>query len=255
MLIALTRPVSPSIVRCELTHLERQPIDLDLARAQHTEYEACLARLGCKVQRLPVALDLPDSVFVEDIAIVLDEIAVITRPGAVSRRPEVPAVAGALEAYRRLLHIEAPGTLDGGDVLRIGRDLYVGLSGRSNTAGVEQLRCLVEPFGYRVEGIMVSGCLHLKSAVTQVAEGTLLLNPEWVSPKRFGEMKIIAVDPTEPHAANALLLDRIAILSAAYPATRKRLERKNIPFVVVDVSELAKAEGAVTCCSLIFEVE
>ncbi len=185
---------------------------------------------------------------------VLAEMAVITRPGASLRRPEIPSVARALEAYRRLLYIAAPGTLDGGDVLRMGRQLLVGLSGRSNTAGVEQLRCLVEPFGYRVEGIMVSGCLHLKSAVTQVAEGTLLLNPEWVSPKRFGEMKIIAVDPTEPHAANALLLDRTAILPAAYPATRKRLERDNIPLAVVDVSELAKAEGAVTCCSLIFEI-
>lgn len=254
MLIALTRPISPSIAHCELTHLERQPIDVDLARAQHTKYEACLAQLGCVVQRLPGAPDLPDSVFVEDIAIVLEETAVITRPGATSRRPEIPSIVQALRPYRKLCYIEKPGTLEGGDVLRLGRTLYVGLSGRSNPDGVEQLRCLVTPLGYSVEGVAVRGCLHLKSAVTQVAEGTLLINPEWVSADRFGAMKVITVDPGEPHAGNALLLNGTAIIAAEYPATQARLEAAGIPLAVVDVTELAKAEGAVTCCSLIFEI-
>lgn len=254
MPIAITRQVSPSILHCELTHLQRQPIDLELARVQHAAYEACLARLGCVVQRLPVESELPDSVFVEDIAVVLDEMAVITRPGAASRRPEIPSVAQALKPYRQLYYIEHPGTLDGGDVLRIDRKLYIGSSGRSNATGVEQLRDLVEPFGYRVEGVPVSGCLHLKSAVTQVAQGTLLINPEWVSPDWFGGMEMVSVDPREPHAGNAILLEEKTIIAAAYPATRERLEAAGIPVVAVDVTELAKAEGAVTCCSLIFEV-
>lgn len=253
MLIAMTREVSPLIAECELTHLERQPVDVERARLQHAAYAACLARLGCEVRCLPATPDLPDGVFVEDIALVLDEVAVILRPGAASRRPELPSVAQALEPYRKLLSIAEPGTLDGGDVLRLGRQLMVGLSERSNPAGVEQLRRLVEPFGYRVEGIPVSGCLHLKSAVTQVAENTLLLNPEWIASDWFRAMKIIPVHPAEPYAGNALLLNGTVIYPAAFPATAERLESAGIRLARVDVSELAKAEGAVTCCSLIFE--
>jgi dimethylargininase len=253
MLIALVREVSPHIVECELTHLERKPIDVERARLQHEAYAACLAALGCAVQWLPATPKLPDGVFVEDIALVLDEVAIITRPGVASRRPEIPSVAQALQPYRKLLYIEAPGTLDGGDVLRLGRTLMVGLSERSTPAGVEQLRRLVEPCSYRVEGIPVSGCLHLKSAVTRVAENTLLLNPEWIDPDWFGGMQIIPVHPAEPYAGNALLLNESVIYPAAFPATGERLEAAGIYLECVDVSELAKAEGAVTCCSLIFE--
>jgi dimethylargininase len=254
MPIAITRPVSPSITRCELTHLQRQPIDLELARIQHAAYESCLAQLGCVVQRLPVEPELPDAVFVEDIAIVFAELAVITRPGAASRRPEIPSVAQALMPYRELYYIDEPGTLDGGDVLRLGQTLYVGLSGRSNPVGLEQLHRLVAPYGYSIKWVAVSGCLHLKSAVTQVAEDTLLINPEWISAGQFGGMKIITVDPSEPHAGNALLVNGTVLVAAAYPATQARLEAAGIPLVVVDVTELAKAEGALTCCSLIFEI-
>ena len=253
MPIAMIREISPRIAQCELTHLVRQPIDVGRAHLQHAAYAACLARLGCGVQYLPATPDLPDGVFVEDIALVLDEVAVILRPGAASRRPEIPSVAQALEPYRKLLFIEEPGTLDGGDVLRLGRKLIVGLSERSNSTGVEQLRRLVEPFGYCVEGVQVSGCLHLKSAVTQVAENTLLLNPEWIASDWFRAMKIIPVHPAEPHAGNALLLNGTVIYPVAFPATGVRLESAGIRLLRVDVSELAKAEGAVTCCSLIFE--
>ena len=252
MLIAMIREVSPLIAHCELTHLERQPIDVEEARLQHAAYAACLARLGCEVQGLPATPDLPDGVFIEDIALVLDEVAVITRPGAASRRPEIPSVAQALEPYRKLLSIEEPGTLDGGDVLRLGRKLLVGLSERSNPAGVEQLRRLVKPFGYRVEGIPVSGCLHLKSAVTEVAAGVVLVNPAWVAPADFGHVSVIDVDPTEPYAANGLLVGERLIYPESFPRTRKRLEAAGIGIEAVDVSELQKAEGAVTCCSLVF---
>ena len=159
--IALTREVSPALARCELTHLSRVPIDAALARIQHGRYEAALEALGCTVLRLPAAPDLPDAVFVEDTAVVLPEIAVVTRPGAASRRPESVATARALAAWRPLAFIEEPGTLDGGDVLRLGATLFVGVSGRSNASGIEQLRSLLEPLGYAVEAVSFAGCLHL----------------------------------------------------------------------------------------------
>jgi dimethylargininase len=253
MRIAVTREVSPSIGRCELTHLARQAIDVDLARVQHRQYETCLAALGCRICRLPPEPELPDAVFVEDTAVVLDELAIITRPGADSRRPETRSVAQALALYRRLVYIQAPDTLDGGDVLRIGRTLWVGLSGRSKPAGIEQMRAWLAPLGYSVRGVPVDGCLHLKSAVTQVARDTLLINSAWVDAGAWGPMNLIEVDPSEPFAANALLVGETVVYPAAYPATRRRLEEQGIPVRLVDVSELGKAEGGVTCCSVIFK--
>lgn len=253
MPIAMTRPVSASLQQCELTHLARQPIDLERARAQHRQYELCLESLGYEIRQVPEAPELPDAVFIEDIALVLDEVAVITRPGAESRRPEIPAVAQALATYRPLLTIQAPGTLDGGDVLRTGKTLYVGSSGRSNPQGIAQLGQLLAPFGYNVQPVPVTGCLHLKSAITQVAEDLLLVNPDWINLQAFAGMGRIEVDPSEPYAANALLLNGIVLYPAAHPATRARLEAAGIRLQLVDASELAKAEGGVTCCSLIFE--
>lgn len=251
-LIAITREISPKIAECELTHLERQVIDIGNARLQYQQYEDALTASGCQVQRLPVESDLPDSVFVEDTAIVLDELAVITRPGAESRRPETEAIARVLQTYRKLACIQPPGTLDGGDVLRINKALYVGLSGRSNLAGVEQLRSILAPYGYSVRGVELHGCLHLKSAVTQVAEDTLLINPDWVDGQVFGEMKLIEVHPEEAFAANAVWIGDAVIHPAAFPRTRQRLVAAGIKVITVDASELAKAEGGVTCCSLIF---
>jgi dimethylargininase len=254
MRIAITRAVSPGFEHCQLTHLERATIDLDLAHLQHRTFEDCLVELGCQVHRLPTSPDLPDSVFIEDIAVVLKGAAVITRPGAVSRRPEVPAVVEALERFRTLLYIEPPGTLDGGDVLLLGKQLFVGISGRTNEAGVEQLRSLVGPLGYAVTGVLVHGCLHLKSAVTQVAAGALLINPDWVDAACFPGWQLIEIDPSEPFAANALLIEGCLVYPAAFPLTLARLERAGIQVMPVDVSEIAKAEGGVTCCSLVFEV-
>ena len=251
MRIAITRDVSSSIGRCELTHLVRQPIDVALARMQHRQYEETLTALGCEVYRLSATPDLPDSVFVEDVAVVFAELAILTHPGAPSRRPEVPPVAELLRDYRELVPIAAPGILDGGDVLRIGKRVWVGLSGRSNRAAVEQMRAVLAPLGYSVEGVPVTGCLHLKSAVTQVAEDAVLVNPAWIDGALFSSMDVIAVDPAEAYGANALLIGSDVVYPTAYPRTRERLERRGIYVHAVDVSELAKAEGAVTCCSVI----
>ncbi len=252
-LVAITRQISPRFNECELTHLDRRPIDLYIARAQHHEYEAALRELSCDVISLPPEPDLPDSVFVEDVAVVFDELAVITRPGADSRKPEAASIARALAPYRKLFTIETPGTVDGGDVLRMGKMVYVGLSSRSNRSGVEQLQGFLSPYGYTVKGVEVTGCLHLKSAVTQVSEDTLLINPAWVDRTIFEEMRFIEVDHGEPAAANAVWIGDAVIYPSSFPRTQQRLEEAGLHLKIVDASEVAKAEGAVTCCSLIFQ--
>lgn len=252
MLNAMTREVSHNINSCELTHLDREPIDLDNARRQHGLYEEALKACGCRIIRLPPAPDLPDAVFVEDTAVVVDEVAVITRPGAPSRRPETASVSESLSGLRPLVQIQAPGILDGGDVLRVGRRFWVGLSSRSNLAGMEQLRTILQPFGYQVEAATVSDCLHLKTAVTAIGEDAVLVNPAWVDVNQFGVSTVIEVDPTEGNGANALMVNSRLIYPAEFPLTKHLLEQAGFDVVSVPASELAKAEGAVTCCSLVF---
>jgi len=188
---------------------------------------------------------------VEDTAVVLDELAVMTRPGAAARRAEVPSVADALAAWRRLAWVEPPGTIDGGDVLRIGRRIWVGRSTRTNAAGFGQLRTAAEPLGYSLIVVEVRGCLHLKSAVTEAGAGSVLLNPRWVDAASFDGLRILEVDPNEPHAANVLRVGERLIYPTAFPRTADRLARLGAELTLVDVSEMAKAEGAVTCCSII----
>ncbi|MGH2626768.1 MAG: dimethylarginine dimethylaminohydrolase family protein [Anaerolineales bacterium] len=253
MPIALTREVSPAIVRCELTYLKREPIDVELAVEQHRAYEARLVELGCRVQRLPAEPDLADSVFVEDSAVVLPELAVIARPGAASREAEIRSAADALRPYRSLASINGPASLDGGDVLVVGRRVYVGESGRTNSQAVAQLRLLLSPHGYEVLAVPVRGCLHLKTAATLVAERTLLLNPDWVDPAVFSGLRRIEVDPEEPFAGNALLVRRSVVYPTENRVTARKLERAGIEVCRVPFSELAKAEAGVTCCSVIFE--
>ncbi len=249
---AIVREISASIGNCEISFVSRDPIDIDLARQQHAAYQRLLAELGCQLTVLPAEDAMPDAVFVEDVALVLDEVAVMTRPGAASRRSEGAAVAAALREYRPLLAIEAPGTLDGGDILRIGKSIFVGQSARSNAAAVGQLQSLLAAHGYRVESVPMRDCLHLKSAVTAVGDDTLLINPQWVSPGAFAGFRMIDVDPTEPHAANALRIGDALIYPACFPRTQARLQAAGLNVRSVDVSELQKAEGAVTCCSLVF---
>ncbi len=255
MLIAITREVSPGINQCELTHLQREAIDVEKAKRQHHAYEALLAELGCRVQSLPEEPALPDSVFVEDAALVLDELAIITNPGAASRRQETETIKAALAPYRELVAIEPPGTVDGGDVLTMGKQIYVGLSSRSNSEAISQIQQAVGPFGYTVHGVEVKGCLHLKSAVTQVADNTVLINPAWIDSPHFPDQQIIEIDPSEPGAANALRIRDSLVLPSQYPKTAERLRKQGLDVRQIDVSELVKAEGAVTCCSLIFSMK
>lgn len=251
-LIALTRPVPDALARCQLTHVPRLPIDLAVARRQHEQYEHALAAAGCTVIRVPAAGDLPDSVFVEDTAIVLEELAVIARPGAASRRDETVGVAATLAPFRPLARLTDPATLDGGDVLRLGRRLYVGVGGRTNGAGLAQLAEFVQPLGYEVRRVAMRGCLHLKSAVTELAPGQVVVNPDWVDPGVFEDHLALAVDPGEPFAANVLAVGEVVLAAAAQPRTNARIESAGLALRCIDGSELAKAEGGLTCGSVIF---
>ncbi len=252
-MLALIREVSPALARCELTHLARSPIDAGRAASQHRRYTETLRSLGCTLEWLPPLPEYPDSVFVEDTAVALDAVAVITRPGALSRRGETASVAAALEHHRTLCRIDEPGCLDGGDVLHIGRTLYVGASARTNAAGVAQLERLLRPHGYRVQSTALQECLHLKSAVSFIPPDTLLVNPQWVDPAAFGRLRVVRVHPAEPFAANTLSLRGTTLVSSAYPRTRELLESAGVRTQSLEVSELHKAEGGLTCMSVLLE--
>ena len=250
-IVAIVREVGDALAACELSFVERSPIDLALARRQHAAYVAALESAGCEVRQAPPLPAMADAVFVEDTAVVVDELAVLTRPGAESRRGEVASMAETLRPLRPLAWIEAPGTLDGGDVLRIGRKVYVGRSARSNDAGLGQLRALLAPHGYSVEGVRTRECLHLKSAVTAVGDDAVLINPRWLVDDPFGEYRRIEVDPGEEHAANALRAGDAVLYPASFPRTAQRLRDAGIDLRALDLSELQKAEGATTCCSVL----
>jgi dimethylargininase len=250
-LIAITRDVNSAIVDCELTYLSRSAIDFRNATRQHERYQSVLSNLGCEVLVLPTETGMADSVFIEDTALVLDEVAVLCRPGAESRRAEVAGVEGTLRQFRDVVSIQAPGTLDGGDLLVIGKEIYAGLSLRSNESGIEQLRHLVAGYGFSVVPVETKQCLHLKSAVSEVARGVLLINPNWIDETLFEKYELLEVDEQEGHGANALLIGEELIYPTAFPRTAEKLRARGIDMTFVDVSELQKAEGAVTCCSLI----
>jgi dimethylargininase len=255
MLTALTRAVSPAMAHCELSFIDRKPIDLARAQDQHRAYERLLEKQGARLLSLPAEPTLPDSMFVEDPAIVLDELAVILPLGTASRRPEAASLAQALAKFRTLKYVLLPGTLEGGDVLRIGRKLYAGLTRRSNAEGLRQLAAIVKPHGYEVIAVPVSGCLHLKSAVTYLGQNTLLANRAWFDTARLGEFGWIEVDPAEPQAANALALGTTVILPASFPSTRARIEKQGFHVTSLDISELQKAESGLTCSSVLFQAQ
>lgn len=253
MLTALTRAVSRSLGSCELTWLARQAIDIDLAIEQHKQYERSLAALGVRVISLPEQPEMPDAVFVEDPLVVVDEVAIVTRMGSPSRRAESDSLADAISGFRPVRRMLDPATLEGGDVMRIGRDVFVGLSGRTNSAGVQQLTRELEPFGYRVRPVEVRGCLHLKSACCSLGDGKILANRAWLDPAPLRDYRIVDVAAGEPGAANILRIGDTVIMPASFPNTQDIVRGEGLEVRTVDISELMKAEAAVTCSSVIFE--
>jgi dimethylargininase len=252
---AWTRAVSPRLAECELTHLPAVAIDAARAAAQHAAYEAALAEAGLAIVRLPPLDAFPDGTFVEDAALILGEHAVILRPGVASRQGETGSVAAGL-AGALIVHELGPGHVDGGDVLRIGGTLYVGLSTRTDEAGVAALAAVAGPLGYKVVPARVTGCLHLKTAITYAGPdgaGTpvFLHNPDFVSSDIFAGAEPMAVEAGEPYAANILRVGDTLIAPADSPRTAEALAARGFDVVLLDISELRKAEAALTCMSLI----
>jgi dimethylargininase len=253
MATALTRKISPKLSECELTHLDREPIDIKKAAEQHHQYENALKKMGYSIHRLPETPEMPDGVFVEDTAVIFDELAIITRPGAESRKPETESMAEVLKEYRKLHFIKSPGTLDGGDVLVLGKRVYIGISQRTNREAIHQFDQILKPFGYEVHGIEVTNCLHLKTALTQLEDDLLLINPDWVDGEIFEDYQTVSIHPDEPFGANVMRRDNWALCPEAFPRTIDLLQKRGYDVITIDQTEMAKAEAGLTCCSVIVE--
>jgi len=252
---AITHLPSPNMQRGERTYVGHAPIDAALAARQHEAYRNALRACGATVLTLDTNRDMPDCVFVEDTAIVLDELAVMMSMGAESRRGEPPAIEAALRRFRPIEHVKLPATIDGGDVVRAGRDLYVGASPRTNAAGIDALRSVVQQFGYSVTAVPVHGCLHLKSGCSALPDGRFLVNRNWIDVSPFPAGALVDVPSQEPWAGDVLVIDSTVIASDAFPATIAMLGVSGLDVIPVAVSEFAKAEGGVTCLSLVFRAE
>lgn len=253
LLTALTHKPSPHLENCELTYLASPTIDFEKAVCQHRSYVHMLRRCGVETIVLDDNPHLPDSVFVEDTAVVLDELAIMTPMGVASRQGESEAIESTLKKYRPLARIAHPARIEGGDVLRIGRELYVGLSTRTNARGIKALEALVAPHGYKVRRVKVSGCLHLKTGCTALDKHTVLINPTAVDQEPFKAFDQIAVPPEEPFAANILKIDETVCMHAGFKTTRQLIERRGYGIEATDISEFLKAEAGLTCMSLIFD--
>lgn len=252
MLSALTRGVSPSIGDCKLTFMERDKVDVALATQQHEAYQRCLKQMGVRVTALALMPEAPDAVFIQDTAIVVDEVAVMATMGAACRVGEVESVTEALSTHRACRHLSPPATLEGGDVVRIGRTLYVGDSGRTNREGIKQLSDILAPYDYQVRPVEVKGCLHLSTGCSYLGRDLLLLNPAWVDAAAFQYFDILEVPETEPWAANTIAIGDVVLIPSAFKRTRVLIEEHGFQVVTTDISELQKAEGALTCMSLMF---
>lgn len=247
---AIVRAPSPRLAEVELTHLERIPIDLACARAEHAGYVTLLARLGLEVIHAPALPDHPDGVFVEDTAVVVDDLAVLARPGASSRRGEVASIAAVLaDRGYRLATIEPPATLDGGDVLQVGSTVYVGRTTRTDDAAIAHLRGLVAGLGRTLVPVEVVGMLHLKSAATALPDGTIVAVPGCVDESAFAGREVLHVP--EPSGADVLVVGPTVVVAASAPRTAALLADRGTEVVTVALTEFEKAEAGVTCPSIL----
>ena len=253
ILKAITRAVSPHIARCELTYRAREGVDYERAAHQHEAYRNLLQRCGAQLINLEACDAHPDCCFVEDTAVVLDEVAVIASMGAVSRRGETSAVEKILSAHREIARISLPATLDGGDVVRLDRQLFVGRSRRTNLEGIEALEGIARPFGYSVSAVEVTGSLHLTTACSALNEETVLLNPQWIDAGQFARFWVLPVPEGEPWAANTLRAGETLCVEADAPRTFELVKRHCAQVEVLDISEFRKAEGSLSCLSILFE--
>jgi dimethylargininase len=249
---ALVNIPSPALAQCELTFIERNAIDLERARTQHDAYVSALRSFNVDVETLEVNTGCPDGVFVEDVAVIFDELAVITTMGSPSRRGELAAMRRAIARHREVVDLALPATLEGGDVLRIGRTLYVGDTSRTNPAGIEALAEVAKSLGYKVVPVKVPGCLHLKTCITALDDETCVVNKNWLDIAPFQSLQLIDVAPSEPWGANVLRLREGLVLNASTPETNEKIRLLGYKTTEVNISEFGKAEAGLTCMSLLF---
>ena len=249
-MIAITREPSPQMSACELTFVHRAPIDFGLARQQHAAYCDCLQTLGVEVTRLPTDELLPDCCFVEDMAIVFDEVALVGRPH-LSRLAEQPRIAEELAKHRPLKSFSPAAKIEGGDVLVIGDTVLVGRSSRTNLVGIHQLEQFVKPMGLAVRAVDVTGCLHLKTACTAIDEQTLLINPNWIAADSLSGFQLIEVPAAEPFAANTVPIAGSLLAARSAPDTASLLRSRGRDVITLDISEFQKAEAGLSCLSLL----
>lgn len=252
-MLALVHAPSPKLAAGQRMHVAPEPIDFHLALAQHRAYAKALENCGLRVRVVPASRDEPDGAFLEDTAVILDEVAIICSMGTEARRREPQAIEPILREYRQIERIELPVTIEGGDVLRVGRKLLVGLSSRTSAAGVSALAGLVSRFGYQVTAVPVHDCLHLKTACTALPDGRLLVNPAWIDVPALAGHDLVETPTDEPWAANTLPIGQRVILPAAHPQTAELIHRLGFEPLPVELSEFAKAEGGVTCLSLLIK--
>jgi dimethylargininase len=252
-LIAITHTPPPGLESGERTYVSRAPIDFQLALRQHAAYCALLRDLGVTVLTLDVNSGHADAVFVEDTALVLDEIAVMTMPGAESRRPEPPGIEPELAKFREVRRIELPATLDGGDIVVRGKRIFVGASHRSNEAGARALQDLTGPFGYVVSRVSLRDCLHLKSACCVLPDATMLVNPAWLGDlSDLHGAPVREIHPAEPFAADFATVRDTVIMSETNPRTADLVRDLGFEVRTTPLTEFEKAEGGVTCLSILF---
>lgn len=249
---AIVREVPDAYAECLTLEAIEVPIDVPKAREQHAHFCAILAGLGLEVTRLEADESLPDCCFIEDTAVLVDDLAILTNPGAPSRIKEVEAVEQALRGIKPLAKILPPGTLDGGDVLVIGKTIYIGQSTRTNEAGIRQFAALVEPNGYTVVSVPVSGLLHLKSAVTYLGNGQVILAPAYVDPSYFKEYHLLKLSEAEAYCANCLNVNGTILMPEGYEQVKKQIENLGFPVIELDMSEFKKGDGALTCKALLY---
>ena len=249
----ITRQVTPDMSSCLLTHMERESIDTDAAAHQHARYVEVIESLGATVTVLPPLPESPDAVFVEDTIHVTDHVAVMSRPNDPRRRAERETMEAVIKEMRPVAHLTEPAKFEGGDVIRVGRQIYVGLSDRTDQVGIDQFEAIVGKYGYKVTAVDVTGCLHLKTAGTWIGGETILVNPAWCDTSAFKGLEVLAVDPSEPWAGNALFINGTVVLVEGFDRTRELVEATGRRVVTAPNSELAKAEGGLTCCSVIVD--
>jgi dimethylargininase len=250
-LLALTHVPSPRMQACQRTFVPESEIDYPLAARQHERCRQTLRECGAEVIALDCNIDLPDCTFIEDTAIVLDEVAIIASMGPASRRTEPEAIEAELRRYRRIIRIDPPATLEGGDVLRIGKKLLVGLSARTNQGGIDAIRKATAPFGYETIAIPVHDCLHLKTACTALPDQSILVNPNWVDPDALRPFAFEPIPKDEPFGGNVALVGSTVLIAESHPQTAALIRSRGFEVRTIDISEFQKAEGGVTCLGIL----